>query len=188
MFATWLIRIWDMTRLNVSWRIYNVQHDSSVRDMTHSHVWHDHTSDLPCIASERVIFQKKNSWKCAKWKKKAFLMIPKTMVCFLPFCFGCVRHNLSRLDMSWTFARVVIWLVHVRDMTNLYVWYEHSHVLCGMTSSRKGHDSSNRVTWPFGTWLIHSCDMTVCLCSDMSPSCEGHASFIRLFIQGGEDS
>ena len=136
--VTWLIYLCDMTHSSV-W------HDSSICgkvllymcDITHSHVWHN--SFLVCHDSP--------------WSHVTFLPPPK-------------RAPPPTIKNVWrNSCMCVTWLLHVCDMTHLYVWHDSiirvtwfTSVLCfPKRATRIQFKKVWRDSFTHVAWLIHVC-------------------------------
>ena len=140
--VTWLIHMWDTTRMWMARPIdmcscgyfshqaeplshMRVTWLACTRGRTHSYVWYD-------------------SFICVTW-----------LIHTCHMAHICVTAN------GWQQCTYVTWLIYMCDTTHSYVWHDSFirvtwliHT-CDMTHSYVWHDSFIRVTW-----LIHTCDMT----------------------------
>ena len=156
---TWLIHIYDMTHLWVTWLSPSIAREfvgsppalcgkmTHSCDVTHSHIWHD--SVWLCLAT-----QLRRKPPCSVVKR----------LCDITYAHvwrDVLVRGMTRSDGWRDSFTCVTWLIHMCDVTHSYVWRDSFISVTwlihmgDMTHSYVWHDVFIGVTW-----LLDMCDMT----------------------------
>ena len=152
-YVTWLVHmcdvshiyVWHDSCIYVTWLIHIVTWLIHICDMTHSYMW---LESYICVTSLTCMHDVTHSpLMCSTYKNSQVTLRPNLCMC-------------------------VTWLMHLRDMTHIYVWQDWSIYVPGPINLLRAVLSYNHMLQCEGTrvcvmWLMYICDMNhVCVWQD----------------------